>query len=72
MGCDGGTIPTRDELVRTKKKPEQVIDCKYFSYVPKFTQISLVFVERQRFRQIIQMETLCTHTRTIGQTRGCM
>ena len=24
MGCDGGTIPTRDELVRTKKKPEQV------------------------------------------------
>lgn len=24
MGCDGGTIPTRGELVRTKKKPEQV------------------------------------------------
>jgi hypothetical protein len=24
MGCDGGTIPRRDELVRTKKKPEQV------------------------------------------------
>lgn len=23
MGCDGGTIPTRDELVRTKKRPEQ-------------------------------------------------
>ncbi|RUS92210.1 hypothetical protein EGW08_000063 [Elysia chlorotica] len=23
MGCDGGTIPKRDELVRTKKKPEQ-------------------------------------------------
>lgn len=23
MGCDGGTIPTRDELVRLKKKPEQ-------------------------------------------------
>ena len=23
MGCDGGTIPTRDELVKTKKKPEQ-------------------------------------------------
>ncbi|KAK9890376.1 hypothetical protein WA026_010469 [Henosepilachna vigintioctopunctata] len=22
MGCDGGTIPKRDELVRTKKKPE--------------------------------------------------
>lgn len=25
MGCDGGTIPKRDELVRTKKKPEQVV-----------------------------------------------
>jgi len=24
MGCDGGTIPRRDELVRTKKKPEKV------------------------------------------------
>jgi len=23
VGCDGGTIPRRDELVRTKKKPEQ-------------------------------------------------
>lgn len=23
MGCDGGTIPTRDELVKTKKRPEQ-------------------------------------------------
>ncbi|XP_013783829.1 protein RTF2 homolog [Limulus polyphemus] len=23
MGCDGGTIPRRDELVRMKKKPEQ-------------------------------------------------
>ncbi len=26
MGCDGGTIPKRDELVKTKKKPEQVKD----------------------------------------------
>lgn len=24
MGCDGGTIPRRDELVRTAKRPEQV------------------------------------------------
>ena len=23
MGCDGGTIPTRDELVKTKKNPEK-------------------------------------------------
>ena len=25
MGADGGTIPTRIELVKTKKKPEEVI-----------------------------------------------
>lgn len=24
MGCDGGTIPRRDELVKVKKKPEEV------------------------------------------------
>jgi hypothetical protein len=24
MGCDGGTIPTRDELVKLKQKPEKV------------------------------------------------
>lgn len=35
MGCDGGTIPKRDELVRMKKKPEQVdknyeINAKWF------------------------------------------
>lgn len=24
MGCDGGTIPRRDELVKVKKKPEAV------------------------------------------------
>lgn len=30
MGCDGGTIPRRDELVRTKKKPEQVIPVLIF------------------------------------------
>ncbi|XP_023238009.1 protein RTF2 homolog [Centruroides sculpturatus] len=24
MGCDGGTIPRRDELVRVKKRPEQI------------------------------------------------
>ena len=30
MGCDGGTIPRRDELVRLKKKPEQVNNNKTF------------------------------------------
>ena len=25
MGCDGGTIPKRDELVRTKKKKAEVV-----------------------------------------------
>ena len=31
MGCDGGTIPTRDELVKTKKRPEQVRLRAFFS-----------------------------------------
>lgn len=33
MGCDGGTIPRRDELVRVKKKPEQVnvLLCRFAS-----------------------------------------
>jgi hypothetical protein len=33
MGCDGGTIPKRDELVRKKKKPEQVSAYIWFSSV---------------------------------------
>lgn len=31
MGCDGGTIPRRDELVKIKKKPEQVSLVFYFT-----------------------------------------
>jgi hypothetical protein len=31
MGCDGGTIPKRDELVRTKKKKTKVKLLIYFS-----------------------------------------
>ena len=72
MGCDGGTIPTRDELVRTKKKPEQVSERKYMSNLQTKTFKFLSLTERQRFRQIIQMETLCTNTRTIRQTSGRM
>jgi len=34
MGCDGGTIPRRDELVRVKQKPEQVRDSHWSSYWP--------------------------------------
>lgn len=34
MGCDGGTIPRRDELVRLKKKPEQV-SFYYFRIISK-------------------------------------
>ena len=35
MGCDGGTIPTRDELVKTKKKPEQVIKLLLYLKIAK-------------------------------------
>ena len=69
MGCDGGTIPTRDELVKTAKRPEQVISIKNSVFQ---TSISDLFTERQGLRQIIQMATLCFHSRTIRQTSGCM
>lgn len=59
MGCDGGTIPRRDELVRLKKKPETVniISSKFFSkgnfFFPCFLNIKSmknfhIFLERQR------------------------
>lgn len=35
MGCDGGTIPRRDELVRLKKKPEQV---EFFILIQKYSR----------------------------------
>lgn len=38
MGCDGGTIPRRDELVRVKKKPEQVKIEQFLNFgVTKFS-----------------------------------
>jgi len=39
MGCDGGTIPKRDELVRTKKKPEQVCAHIHQLYVINLSNI---------------------------------
>ena len=36
MGCDGGTIPTRDELVKTAKRPEQVNQAKKIFFNPEF------------------------------------
>lgn len=43
MGCDGGTIPRRDELVRVKKKPEQVIF--YLDYVFRYFYILFINVD---------------------------
>lgn len=41
MGCDGGTIPKRDELVRIKKKPEQV--CKNFIIIVALKNKNFLF-----------------------------
>ncbi|XP_050403770.1 replication termination factor 2 [Patella vulgata] len=41
MGCDGGTIPTRDELVKTKKKPEQKDKASELAVKWKHCSISL-------------------------------
>lgn len=42
MGCDGGTIPRRDELVRLKKKPEKV--CMYLHGMETYLRI-LIYLE---------------------------
>ncbi len=46
MGCDGGTIPKRDELVKLRKKPEQVIAC-----------VRIYFQRYLRFRFPVQIIT---------------
>ncbi|KAH8391012.1 hypothetical protein KR215_003765 [Drosophila sulfurigaster] len=40
MGCDGGTIPKRDELVRVKQKPEQV-SCLYNQFSISIVELTL-------------------------------
>ena len=37
MGCDGGTIPTRDELIKTKKKAIKVTFIRKFSILFKIS-----------------------------------
>ena len=46
MGCDGGTIPTRDELVKTAKRPEQVNQAKNTFFDPEFILNFPLFTER--------------------------
>ena len=46
MGCDGGTIPTRDELVKTAKRPEQVNQAPKNLFDPEFILNFLLFTER--------------------------
>ena len=46
MGCDGGTIPTRDELVKTAKRPEQVNQAKKIFFNPEFILNFRLFTER--------------------------
>lgn len=45
MGCDGGTIPRRDELVKVKKKPEAV-SLYLLTNLAKVEQLSFATVER--------------------------
>lgn len=72
MGCDGGTIPKRDELVRTKKKPEQVsINIFLLTSQCEITFFS-IFTERQAIRTVIQMGTLFYNARTITNSNRCM
>ena len=52
MGCDGGTIPRRDELVRTAKRPEQVSHLELQDLNIFITSIFIFMpnTERQRCR----------------------
>lgn len=59
MGCDGGTIPRRDELVRLKKKPEQVNNWSKACFASHLSHsIPLSLPERQRCREAVPVETL--------------
>lgn len=42
MGNDGGSIPRRDELVKTKQKKEQVLNFYYFfkGFKPSFSCVA--------------------------------
>uniref|UniRef100_A0A6A7FWW2 Replication termination factor 2 n=2 Tax=Hirondellea gigas TaxID=1518452 RepID=A0A6A7FWW2_9CRUS len=45
MGCDGGTIPKRDELVRTKKKAEQKDRNSQRSYLWRYCAVSQTLLQ---------------------------
>lgn len=48
MGCDGGTIPKRDELVKLKKKPEQVsLVAKQYRFIIVLIVISIFHIYRK-------------------------
>ena len=67
MGCDGGTIPRRDELVKVKRKKEAVSELNYREGV--FTgRGRIYFAERQGFRTRFPVETLFDHPADVGAT----
>jgi hypothetical protein len=53
MGCDGGTIPKRDELVKTKKKAEKV--CSILSLSLDYSFIFCLFKFRMQKKLKIQL-----------------
>lgn len=54
MGCDGGTIPRRDELVKTKKKAEVVSVSTFLLNV-----LHVMLSERQEFGIGLSVVMLC-------------
>lgn len=66
MGCDGGTIPRRDELVRVAKKPEQV-SVVTLILVLLFNLLSCgPLAERQGIRAGLPLASLRYHAATIA------
>lgn len=59
MGCDGGTIPRRDELVRVQKKPEQVRVEDYTMVLEKINNIEFSLSRK------IKMPSWCSGGATV-------
>ena len=46
MGCYGDTIPTRDELLKLKKKPEQMDSDGHYLYKWQYFAITQQFLSK--------------------------
>ena len=72
MGCDGGTIPKRDELVRTKKKKAQVTNkiCNIFHDILCMLIGFLKKIGFKRGEKRCEMEQLSSESKLTAKTHS--